>query len=460
MDTYNNINDEISKYIDSFNIVLADTDAETFRKVKGLYKKFKFINLNSSFAVNFILEYERIDLIILSKKLSNLSDITNRAKRKKTIVYILGKDISYPIDEKEVENLILKEIEKKLNKKSKWSNFKANIVSLLNINEKKESKLVYQNKNWKISREKLVGLEKENYFSHRKKKNEIKDGEINITREEETENKQSADSYLFNKKNTVVKFPEQRDIEKSGNSEVKKIKTIKQKIIAVSRAKGGVGSTTISIFMGFMFNKVKTLLVDLNFCEGGGDISFYLDIPKSPNILNFTEGYSRESLENSIVKIRDNLDVLQAPPTYEMSKKIDLQDIYCLTDVAKKKYHLIIFDLPNKFDDFFLGIIDLVDLLVMVSDNTIGSLGRLVKMNNNFVYEDVDKLLIINKFNIANGSNLFKQNIRQFLNLKDFVVIDEDNNLKGKSDYSNYIFNNVKIFNSLNEKIFKLLTYD
>jgi MinD-like ATPase involved in chromosome partitioning or flagellar assembly len=460
MYTYTNINDGISKYVDSFNIVLADKDAETFRRVKNLYEKFKFINLNSSFAVNFILEYERIDLVILSRKISNLSDILSRASRKKIKVYILGKDISYPINKKEVENLILKEIEKKLDKKSKLSSFKEHIINLLNSNNKRKSKLIYPNKSGKSAIEKFVGLEKENDLSYEKKEFGINDSKIGATKEDKIKSKQDDDSYLFNKKNTVVKFPGNIDIEESESSEVKRIKTIKQKIIAVSRAKGGVGSTTISIFLGFMFNKVKTLLVDLNFCEGGGDISFYLDIPKSPNILNFIEGYSRDSLENSIVKIRENLDVLQAPPTYEMSKKIDLQDIYCLSDIAKKKYHLIIFDLPNKFDDLLLGVIDLVDLLVMVSDNTPGSLGRLVKMNNNFVYEDVEKLLIMNKCNVADGSNLLKQNIGQFLNLKESVLIGEDGILKGKSDYSKFVFNNVKSFNRLNEKIFELLTYD
>jgi len=125
LDIYTNINDKISKYINSFNIILADRDTKTFKRVQNLFKKFKFINLNSSFAVNFILEYERIDMVIISRKISNLSDIVSRAKRKKINVYILGKDIGSPINENEIENLILKEIKiRKLDKKSKWVDFK------------------------------------------------------------------------------------------------------------------------------------------------------------------------------------------------------------------------------------------------------------------------------------------------------------------------------------------------
>ena len=185
-----------------------------------------------------------------------------------------------------------------------------------------------------------------------------------------------------------------------------------------------------------------------------------VDIPKSPNILNFIDGYNRNSLENSVVRIKENLDILQAPPTYEMSRKVDLQDLYCLTDIAKKKYHLVIFDLPNRFDDLLLGVIDLADLLIMVSDHTFGSIGRLIKMNNRFVYDDLERILIINKYDKTNGLDLFKNQIEQFFNLKDFIFLDENEILRKRSEFLNFDFNNLKNFNCLAEKILNLLTCD
>ncbi|GAG65082.1 unnamed protein product, partial [marine sediment metagenome] len=264
----------------------------------------------------------------------------------------------------------------------------------------------------------------------------------------------------FHQKNSDMEFKKKIISVQKDNFEIKNIKTIKQKIIILSKAKGGVGSTTISIFLGYMFDKVKTLLVDLNFSEGGGDISYYLDIPRAPNILNFIDGYNRKSLENSVIRIKKNLDILQAPPTYEMSRKVDLQDIYCLADIAKKKYHLIIFDLPNRFDDLVLGVIDLADLLIMVSDHTLGSIARLIKMNNRFIYNDLEKILIVNKYSKANRLNLFENRIEQFFNLKDFLFLDESEILRGKSEFSDFDFNNLKSFNCLTEKVFDLLTCD
>ena len=431
MDKNSSLDNKISRYINSFNIILADKDLETFERIRKLNNKFNFINLSSDFAVNFILEYEKIDLIIISKKISSLSNIIEKANRKKISVYILGRDIKLPINEEEIENILLKEIKNKIfSRESRRFNIKKYISYFLNLGRAKELTL---------------------------QSNSKPGGRVKGRLKEEN-NKYDYNNSCFHQKNSDTKFKKKIIPVQKDDFEIKNIKTIKQKIIILSKAKGGVGSTTISIFLGYVFDKLKTLLVDLNFSEGGGDISYYLDIPRAPNILNFIDGYNRKSLENSVIRIKKNLDILQAPPTYEMSKKVDLQDIYCLADIAKKKYHLIIFDLPNRFDDLVLGVIDLADLLIMVSDHTLGSIGRLIKMNNRFIYNDLEKILIINKYSKANSLNLFENRIEQFFNLKDFLFLDESEILRGKSEFSDFDFNNLKSFNCLTEKVFDLLT--
>lgn len=431
MDKNSSLDNKISRYINSFNIILADKDLETFERIRKLNNKYNFINLSSDFAVNFILEYEKIDLIIISKKISSLSNIIEKANRKKISVYILGRDIKLPINEEEIENILLKEIKNKIfSRESRHFNIKKYIRYFLNLGRAKELTLQPNNK---------------------------PGGRVKDCSKEEN-NKYDYNNSYFHKKNSDMKLEKKIIPVQKDDLEIKNIKTIKQKIIILSKAKGGVGSTTISIFLSYMFDKVKTLLVDLNFSEGGGDISYYLDIPRAPNILNFIDGYNRKSLENSVIRIKKNLEILQAPPTYEMSKKVDLQDIYCLADIAKKKYHLIIFDLPNRFDDLVLGVIDLADILIMVSDHTLGSIGRLIKMNNRFIYNDLEKILIINKYSRANRLDLFENRIEQFFNLKDFLFLDESEILRGKSEFSDFDFNNLKSFNCLTEKVFNLLT--
>jgi MinD-like ATPase involved in chromosome partitioning or flagellar assembly len=484
MGIYAKINSEINKNINSFNIIIADRDAATFKKFQKLSNKYNFINLSSHFAVSFILEYEKIDLIIISRKISNLPDIIEKAARKKISVYILGKDISLPINEDEVENIILNEADRKsAGRKNRRFNLRKCFRSLLgsDANRKVASQQeLEKNKNNKGAKENSSEVEVEveeknksicdkevskekplnftdsvnsiDYYGDKKKKDEMKN---------ECKDDIEYPGYTgLDSRRDYVKSYDNRDLMPENDFKNTSIKTIKQKVIILSRAKGGVGSTTISIFLAFMFKKINTLLVDLNFSEGGGDISYYLGIPKSPNILNFIDGYNRDSLKNSVIKVSENLDVLQAPPSYEMSVKIDLQDIYCLADVAKKKYHLIIFDLPNKFDDSLQGVIDLADLLIMVSDYSTGSIGRLIKINNRFFYDDMEKLLIINKYSRTNGSELLKNHIGDFFNLRDFIFIDEVEILRGKTEFLNFNFSNLKSFNRLTEKIYNLLTCD
>jgi MinD-like ATPase involved in chromosome partitioning or flagellar assembly len=462
MDNNSSLDNKINRYINSFNIILADKDLETFERIRKLNNKFNFINLSSDFAVNFILEYEKIDLIIISKKISNLQNIIEKANRKKISVYILGRDIKLPINEEEIENILLKEIKNKIiSRESRRFNIKKYISYFLNLGRAKE--LTLQSNNRPGGRIKDRSKEENNKYDYKCKKrlsSKVIDREDLFKGSKKSNDDKEDNNSRFHKKNSDMEFEKKIISVQKDDLEIKNIKTIKQKIIILSKAKGGVGSTTISIFLGYMFDRVKTLLVDLNFSEGGGDISYYLDIPRAPNILNFIDGYNRNSLENSVIRIKNNLDILQAPPTYEMSRKVDLQDIYCLADIAKKKYHLIIFDLPNRFDDLVLGVIDLADLLIMVSDHTLGSIGRLIKMNNRFIYNDLEKILIVNKYSKANGLNLFENQIEQFFNLKDFLFLDESEMLRGKSEFSDFDFNNLKSFNCLTEKVFDLLTCD
>jgi len=254
--------------------------------------------------------------------------------------------------------------------------------------------------------------------------------------------------YLENKNGKLK--PEAVNCFGSGN-----VKTIKQKTIIFTKAKGGVGSTVLSIFLSCMFNKMKTLLIDLNFSEGGGDTGYYLGIPK-----NFMDGYNRDSMDDSIFNIRDNLDILQSPPTYEQAKKVELQDIYSLVDVARKKYHLIIFDLPNYVNDFWLGVVDLADLLIMVSDHTLGSIGRLININNKFVYSDLEKILVVNKYNNSNGLSIGRDQMRKFFNLEKFVYLNEIELLRGRSDFSDFDFSSFNNFDNLTDTVFDLLTCD
>ena len=58
---------------------------------------------------SFVLEYEKIDILFISKNISNFENIIERAKRKKTKTFIIEKDLPKKFDNKNLEKIILKE---------------------------------------------------------------------------------------------------------------------------------------------------------------------------------------------------------------------------------------------------------------------------------------------------------------------------------------------------------------
>jgi cellulose biosynthesis protein BcsQ len=478
------------------NVIIADTEWQTFEVLSKLGRDFNFINLSSDFAVNFILDYEKVDVVILSKRISNLEEISKKAKKKKASLYIFGKDLKYPVDVDEIKNILEEEraSRNQVDKYGKDKGIRKYFKRLFSSNPESEKLDDYWDKvagkdliehEEKISsndlfktEEKISGmdlfepadkaskddlLESDNdlleYKTDLGKSNLIESKEITekdfwgvdkeVSKLETRGNEENAD--LFQK------VPQKDSYE---SSTPKNTVAIKQKIIVFTKAKGGVGSTLLSLFLAHEFRKLKTLLIDLNFSEGGSDLGYYLNIPKVPNMIIFTEGYNRIAMDNSIINIRENFDVLQSPPTYELSKKLDLQDIYSLVDIARKKYHLIIFDLPNLINEIYLGVLDMADLVVMVSDFTLGSVGRLVSINNRFIYNDLEKILVMNRARNGNGFAFTKNQLKEFFNLKELLILNENGILSGRTDFTNLNFSSLKEFNNLTTKVLELLTCD
>lgn len=487
-------NNAIIKYSD-YKIIVADVDLYTFNELAKIKEDFCFINLSSDFAVNFVLEYEKIDCLMISNRMNNLNNIIIKARKKKIKIFILGKDIEYPLNPEKIQDALIKEIEGKANLAKKRVDVKKFFKKILNIGNmnygKHDESAISKNGGNKTSlmnTKKAFGMPSHDYAI----KKDIKDTdnvdltEKNIKRDKAIKHVKKNDisgkenglkdidkknkNPRLNGKSLLYHSPGMNSNNQKSVKDLKfitgedfknieyQIKTIKQKIIAVAKAKGGVGGTIISIFLGLLFKKLKTLLIDLNFNEGGSDICYYLDIPKTPNLTVFTEGYDNNSFYNSILNINGNLSVIQSPLTYIQSKKIDLKDIYNLTEIARKKYDIIIFDLPNYINEFYLGIIDLADLLIMVSDCTSGSIGRLLGINEKYVYNELEKILVINKYDGFNSLKISVDMLRDYFNVKSIATLKEFDVLNAKSDFKLFDFNDFDDFRNLSSMVTEILT--
>lgn len=477
----------------NYKIIIADTDLNTFNELTKIKEDFCFINLSSDFAVNFVMEYEKVDYLLISNRINNLNNLIIKAQKKKVKIFILGKDIEYPLNFVKVKDLLINEIKNNIAADKKTGSFKKLFKGFFSFRPKdagkhinlisSKSKIEKSEKKGEKKPIKKSGLSPKFVSAEIAQVNKEKESEENnpvlrqLTKDKNIEQNNFSDDILAENitgndhkdKDVIEKvdgktlncqlsnYPKYSTGRKSAKTEYQ-IRTIKQKIIAVTKAKGGVGSTIISIFLGLLFKDLKTLIIDLNFSEGGSDLGYYLDIPKTPNLMVFTEGFDKNAFSGSVLNIIDNLDVIQSPPTYMQSKEIDLKDIYSLTDIARKKYDLIIFDLPNNINEFYLGVVDLADLLVMVTDCTNGSIGRLLNINSKYIYDELEKILIINKFNKNNSLKISIDSLKDYFKIENITTLKELDILNSKSDFKLFNFNNFDDFKNLSNIATEVLT--
>jgi MinD-like ATPase involved in chromosome partitioning or flagellar assembly len=500
---------------EKLNVIVADTELSTFENLRPLQDEFRFLNLSSEFAADFILDYEKTDILFLGKKIASSEKLMRKAEKKRVKVFVIGTDIKYPVDVSEVRAILEFERTAKIaafpekRQGSRVRGLFKNILSDKNPLHKSFSEQAEQEEDkafLKHEAEKALEAESEDEWlkilsgekeaeilpeSHKEQdiaKSNIEHmgsnnsgdyGIINAVNNEaiyagpsgndagtETEKKYGSstrEAYKdFWEENIIeTELRHQKKEKAPGSNEPflnKEFIAIKQKVLVFIKAKGGVGSTILSVLLAYQLRKLKTLLVDMNFSEGGSDLGYYLDVPKSPNMMVFTEGYNRSAMDNSIINYKGYFDILQAPPSYEMTKKLDLQDIYSLVDVARKKYHLIIFDMPNQINDIFLGVIDMADIAILVSDFTTGSFGRLASITNRFIYNEVEKILVLNRRRNGNAIALAKSSLKDFYGVRELVSIDESEALSERTSFTGTDMSRLKEANILTEKVLEKLS--
>jgi MinD-like ATPase involved in chromosome partitioning or flagellar assembly len=419
-----------------FKVIFADTELEIFAEAAKIRENFCFINLSSEYAVNFVLEYEKIDILFISKNISNFENIIERAKRKKTKTFIIEKDLPKKFDNKNLEKIILKEFNSgKNNEKQRISRqriFKKVIKPDKQIGDR----------DIKENIETVNSVEKKENESEKKS---IKNNNSNI----KNNKKDSLKEYVAN---------ERKNKGENQYKNIEKVKAVKQKIITVFRAKGGVGTTTISYFMATLLKNIKTLIIDLNFNEGCSDLGYYLNTPKTPNLTLFSESYDKNSFQNCLISINNSVDIILPPPSHEISNRIDLKEIYSLVELARKKYDLMIFDLPNKINEFYLGITDISDTLLIVSDESTGSLGRITEIVKKYIYDELKKVFVINKVKNPGNINANIEIIKKYLDPDYFLLIPYLKELDNHQDLKKVYFENLEGFNNLKNTALKILT--
>lgn len=149
----------------------------------------------------------------------------------------------------------------------------------------------------------------------------------------------------------------------------------RQRVIAVWRARGGVGATTVALGLAWLLKDLmRVLLVDCSFEVGIGDISFVLDLPEYPHVKAFDYG----GVAGAVVNVEPNLDVLQPPRKRDEINELSPDVFARAVNSARAAYDVIICDLPNAEGPPVQGVLESANTLLLVTSGEDGEKSRLL----------------------------------------------------------------------------------
>lgn len=189
-------------------------------------------------------------------------------------------------------------------------------------------------------------------------------------------------------------------------NEGKGFKFINQQVISVFSLQGGVGKTTLAFNLAFYLQNianVRILIIDLNFSDGRSDMSFAVGLPESPNLGCYIEGIADdyESFLNSILSLKNlNIDFIQPPVSIFQSDKFSIDMLDNLIYHARNGYNFIIADIPYRYDNICLEMLNLSTLIFFLIFPSPGAIARVKNMQELLQGNQKKGIIINNVFNI------------------------------------------------------------
>ena len=192
----------------------------------------------------------------------------------------------------------------------------------------------------------------------------------------------------------------------------------KAKVITVTSVKGGVGKTTTVLNLAGIYSKMKKkiLVVDLDFYSG--DISASLNIKYTHDIYNLYEDLNNNkfnSFDDYVVEYDEYISVLSAPKDPRHARKITSKVLDLILYKASLKYDLILIDTNHILTDINLFAFDYSDKIAYIINN--------------------------DSMNLKNMKSMVS--ILNDMNKKNYRIILNESNYKGKNYYNKYDIKNI-----------------
>jgi hypothetical protein len=161
----------------------------------------------------------------------------------------------------------------------------------------------------------------------------------------------------------------------------------KQGIISIWSVKGGIGRTTLAKSMAEALPKdINVLILDLNFRDGGSDLSYMMRLPVLPHMGMYLKTRTKDAFQANLVEFRHNIYVMQTPPRLTLLNGITPDDIKQMIDYARTMFDIVIIDLPNEDNDFVRAALDMSTKIIMLTSASEGEIRRIMENCRDYDY--------------------------------------------------------------------------
>jgi pilus assembly protein CpaE len=150
------------------------------------------------------------------------------------------------------------------------------------------------------------------------------------------------------------------------------------KVIAITGAHGGVGTTTLAVNLGYELAQtyqLETIVAELSF--NYGVLASYLTIDPLFNtreLLQYGQEIDVYLTKKALVPFGDRLSILAGPPHAVKPLHVDLSTISHLIDSLRQLAQVVILDVPSTLDEAQFTALNAADEVVLVADQTVPSL--------------------------------------------------------------------------------------
>jgi pilus assembly protein CpaE len=203
----------------------------------------------------------------------------------------------------------------------------------------------------------------------------------------------------------------------------------KGRVVAVTGAKGGVGTTTIAVHLAAELAGIhRVLLIDLDF--GIGDVAPMMDLTSRDSIVDLiarSDRMDERVLTSAVVVHRTKVNVLTTPDDMDSVGHIKADEIFSVINTAARAYQWVILDCGTYYDEAVSLGLNVADLIVLVTTPDVTSVRDAFRRLRSLAVLGIEKervRLVVNRWHKA--AYVGKKDIAQNLGIPVAATIADD----------------------------------